>query len=242
MANTPVITRKDMREPDRFQVVANQAATWLAGRKKQAVIAAGSAVALLLVIGIATSIQSSRSEASGAAVSGLLELVGAPIVAKPVEGTPYKSFPTEEAKQKAVIAEADKVIGEHGTGQPGAMALLVRGDAHYALKEWDAAGADYQRFLQAAPSDDSLRFGALSGLALVAEAKSDLAAAAAAWERMGKEQPRFADRADLERARVLAAAGKADEAKAILTKFGEAHKESSLAGAASQRLAQLGAK
>jgi len=242
MANTPVMTRKDMREPDRFQVVAGQAATWLAGRKKQAAIVAGAVVALVLVVGIVSAVQASRAATAGAAMTALLESVGAPVVAKPAEGTPYKTFPAEEAKQRAVLAEAEKLIAAHGTGQPGVLAVLVKGDAHYALREWDAAAAEYDRFLASAPSGDSLRFGALMGLALVAEAKKDLGGAAAGYERLAKEAPRFADRADLERARVLAEAGKADEAKQILAKFGETHKESSLAGVAAQRLAQLGAK
>jgi hypothetical protein len=242
MANSPVMTRKDMREPDRFQVVAGQAATWLAGRKKQAAIVGGAVVALVLVVGIVSAVQNSRAATAGAEMTALLESVGAPVVAKPVEGTPYKTFPTEEAKQRAVLAEADALIAAHGTGQPGTLALLVKGDAHYALREWDAAAAGYEGFLKAAPADDSLRFGALTGLALVAEAKKDLAGAAAGYERLGREAPRYADRADLERARVLAEAGKVDEARQILTRFGEAHKESSLAGAAAQRLAQLGAK
>jgi predicted negative regulator of RcsB-dependent stress response len=242
MANSPVMTRKDMREPDRFQVVAGQAATWLAGRKKQAAIAGGAVVALVLVIGIVSAVQNSRAAAAGVAMTALLESVGAPVVAKPAEGTPYKTFPAEEAKQRAVLAEAEKLIADYGTSQRGILAVLVKGDAHYALREWDAAAAEYERFLKSAPADDSLRFGALMGLALVAEAKKDLAGAAAGYERLAKEAPRYADRADLERARVLAEAGKADEARQILGKFGETHKESSLASAAAQRLAQLGAK
>jgi tetratricopeptide (TPR) repeat protein len=242
MANSPVLSRKDMREPDRFQVVASQAATWLAARKKLAAIVAGVVVALVVVLGTVSAIQSSRADAAGAAVTALLETAGAPVLAKPAEGAPQKTFPTDEAKQRAVVAEAEKVIKAHGTGQPGVLAVLVKGDAHYALHEWDAAAAEYQRFLKATPADDSLRFGALLGLALVAEGKNDLPGAAAAYERLAKESPRFADRADLDRARVLALSGKVDEAKQILSKFGEAHKESSLTGAAAQQLAQLGAK
>ena len=98
MANSPVMTRKDMREPDRFQVVAGQAATWLAGRKKQAAIAGGAVVALVLVVGIVSAVQKSRAAAAGAAMTALLERVGAPVVAKPAVATPYKTCPAEESK------------------------------------------------------------------------------------------------------------------------------------------------
>ncbi len=242
MANSSVISRKDMREPDRFQVVASQAASWLAARKKQASIVGGAAVAVIIAVGAFATIQSSRAEAAGRATADLLTLVAAPVVAKPDATSTQKTFPTDEAKQRALVAEADKVLGEYGSSQPARLAILSKADALYALKDWDKAGAEYERFLKDAPKDDSLRFGALDGLGLVAEGKGDLAGAAKAYERMGQEAPKFADRADLERARVLAASGKADDARQILSKFGENHKDSPLAGEAAQQLAQLGAK
>jgi tetratricopeptide (TPR) repeat protein len=242
MANGSVLSRKDMREPDRFQVVANQAAAWVSARKKQVALVGGIAALALVAIAVVAAVQASRAEAAGNAASALLELVGAPVVAKPGEGSIARTFPTDEAKQRAVIAEADKVAARHGGTRAGALALLVKADALYSLHEWDKAGAEYERFLQAAPADDSLRFGALDGLGLVAEAKGDLAGAAKAYERMAKDAPGFADRADLERARVLAAAGKKDEARQLLAGFAASHKDSPLAGQAAQRLADLGAK
>ncbi len=242
MANSSVISRKDMREPDRFQVVASQAATWLAARKKQAAVVGGAAAAVIIAVGAVAAVQSSRADAAGAATGELLSLVAAPVVAKPDAGSTQKTFPTDDAKQRAILAEADKVLGKYGSSRPAQLALLVKGDALYGLKEWDKAGAEYERYLKDASKDDSLRFGALDGLGLVAEAKGDLGGAAQAYTRMAQQAPQFADRADLERARVLAAAGKVDEARQILSKFGENHKDSTLAGQAAQQLAQLGKK
>jgi tetratricopeptide (TPR) repeat protein len=242
MANSTVISRKDMREPDRFQVVATQAASWLAERKKKAAVVGGVAVAAILIIGVIAAIQTSRADAAGSATSSLLATVAAPILAQPETGSTQKSFPSDEAKQRAVVAEADKVLAAHGGSRAAGLAVLVKADALYALKQWDQAGAEYERYLQASPGDDSLRFAALNGLALVAEAKGDPAGAARAYERMAQQAPRYSDRADLERARVLAAAGKPDEARQILGKFAESHKDSMLAQQAAQQLAQLGAK
>jgi tetratricopeptide (TPR) repeat protein len=168
--------------------------------------------------------------------------VSAQVVAKPEAGSTQKSFPTDEAKQRAIVAQADKVLGAHGGSGAASLAVLVKADALYALKDWDKAAGEYERYLQLAPGDDSLRFAALDGLGLVAEAKGDLAGAAKAYERMAQQAPGFSDRADLERARVLAAAGKPDEARQILSKFAESHKDSALAQQAAQQLAQLGAK
>jgi tetratricopeptide (TPR) repeat protein len=242
MANSTIISRKDMREPDRFQLVATQAATWLAARKKQAAVVGGAAVAVILAVGVVATIQASRAEASGRATAELLGVVAAPVLAKPEAGSTQKSFPTDEAKQRAIVTQADGLLASYGSSRPAQLALLVKGDALYALKEWDKAGAEYERYLKAAPRDDSLRFGALDGLGLVAEGKGDLAGAAKAYQRMGQEAPKYADRADLERARVLAMAGKLDEARQLLGKFGESHKDSSLVAQAAQQLAQLGAK
>lgn len=242
MSNSSVISRKDMREPDRFQVVANQAASWLAARKKQALVAAAVAVVAIVAAGAFVAVQSSRAEAAGRATSGLLALAAAPVVAEPPAGTTEKTFRSEDEKQRAVVAAADEVLAKHGAGRIASLALLVKGDALFALKDWDKAAAEYERFLRDARKDDSLRFGALEGLGLVAEAKGDLEGAVRAYQRMGQEAPAFADRADVERARVLALAGKKDEARQILTSFATTHKESPLARQASQQLAQLGAK
>ena len=154
---------------------------------------------------------------------------------------PAGTFKTEEAKQKAIVAEAEAIVAAHGVTRVTAAALLAKADAHFALKEWDAAQAAYERFLAGAPADDSFRFLALENLGMLAEAKGDLAGAAQAFERMAKEAPAYADRADLDRARVLSAAGKTDEAKKILSTFSEVHKESVLQGLAAEQASQLGA-
>lgn len=240
MSDTPALSRKDMREPDRFQNVANQAASWLASRKKLIALAGGAAAVVVIAVGVVSSIQGSRAQQAGAAVSKLLSVVGATVmdVEKPPEGT----FKTEEAKQKAIIADADAIVGAHGLNSTTVVAVLAKANAHYALKEWDAAAAGYTQFLAEAREEDSFRFLALENLGLVAEAKGDLAGAAQAFERMAKEASPYADRADLNRARVLAAAGKAEDAKQILAKFSEVHKDSALSGEASEQLAKLGAK
>jgi tetratricopeptide (TPR) repeat protein len=242
MSNPSVLSRKDMREPDRFQVVANQAASWLSARKKLVALVGGPFVLVVVVVGVVLGVQSSRFEAAGHATSELLAVVSAPVMEAPPAGTTAKTFPTEEAKNRAIVAEADKVLAAEGVSRATLLAVMAKADAHYGLKEWDAAAAQYSRFLADAAPDDSLRFLALEDLGLVAEEKGDLAGAAQAFERMAKEAPAYADRADLDRARVLAAAGKAEEARQILTKFGETHPRSMLGREAAQQLQQLGVK
>jgi hypothetical protein len=242
MSKPDVLTRKDMKEPDKFQQAATQAASWIATRRKHVVYAGAAAVGALLVVAVLSAVQARRAERSGAAASDLLQAMGGEISSVPLPGLPGPFYASEEARQRAVAAAAERVIAEHpGTGA-ATLAALARGDAHLRLREWDLARGAYERFLADAAKDDSLRFGALEGLALAAEGAGDLEASAQAYERLGREAPAFADRADLERARVLARAGKTAEAKDLLAAFGDRHKESLLTAEASQQLTRLGGK
>lgn len=242
MSNPSALSRKDMREPDRFQVAATQAASWLAAHKRLAGMVAGGAVLLVVAIGVGLALQSRSADSAGRATTELTRLLGAQVATTPPAGSTAKSFPTEEAKNNAILAEADKILAEHGAGQRTLLAVLAKGSAHFALKEWDAAAAAYGSYLAEASQDDSLRFAALENLGIIAEQKGDLAAATQAFERMAKEAPAYADRADLDRARVLKAAGKAEDARQLLTKFAENHPKSTLKQEASQELQRLGAK
>jgi tetratricopeptide (TPR) repeat protein len=240
MSSPDTIRHKDLKEPDKFQQTATQAAGWLASHKKPVYAALGAVAAAVVIAGIVSAVQARREEQAGAAAGKLLENLSATVSSVPLPGAPGPFFPNEEAKQRAVVASADAILSEYGGTGAAEIAALAKGDAHLALKEWDAAAKAYEAFLSGADADDTLRFGALEGLALVAEAKGDLAGAAAGFERLAKEAPAFADRADLERARVLAAAGKVDEARKVLGGFAEAHPQSQLKAEAAARLARLG--
>jgi tetratricopeptide (TPR) repeat protein len=242
MSKPEVITRKDMKEPDKFQQAATQAATWIAARRRHVVLAGAAVVGVVVLLAIMDAVRAGRDERASAAANQLLQTMSATVSSVPLPGAPGPLFPTDEARQRAVVAVAEKLVAEHGGTGAAQLALLALGDAHARLGEWEPARSAYDRFLAAAPKDDSLRFGALEGLALAAEAKGGPDAALQAWERVGREAPAFSDRADLERARVLAAQGKGKDAKELLASFGEKHKDSLLSGEASERLARLGGK
>jgi tetratricopeptide (TPR) repeat protein len=242
MAKQHVLTRKDMKEPDKFQQAATQAASWISSRRRHIAFAGLAVVAAVLVLAVLSAIQERRAESAGAAASDLLQAMGGEISSVPLPGLPGPFYPSEEARQRAVAAAADRVLAQYpGTGAES-LAALAKGDAHLRLREWDQAKSAYERFLAKAPKGDSLRFGALEGIALAEEGKGNLDAAAQAYERMGREAPAFGDRADLERALLLARAGKASEAKELLSSFAERHKDSQLTVEASQELARLGGK
>jgi tetratricopeptide (TPR) repeat protein len=242
MSKSGELTRKDMKEPDQFQVVAGQAASWLKGHGRPALVAGGVTVLVLVVALVITSLRERSAAAAGALLSDVYKAAGGEISSIPLPGLPGPFFATDAARQKAVLEAAAKVLAQYPATRAAAMASLAKGDAHLRLGEWDAAASAYQGYLAAAGKDDPFRFGALEGLALVAEAKGGPDGALAAWARLAAEVPAQSDRADLEKARVLAAAGKMAEARQLLTAFGEAHKGSPLAGEAAERLSKLGGK
>jgi len=231
------LTRREMKGPDKFQVAAAEAAEWAARRQKTIVAAAVAILAIVAgVIGV-TSWLDARKASAGGALYHAADVASGEISSVPLPGIDRPIFPTQEAKYRAQIAAAAQVRDEHGGTRAAVTASLLEGSARLALKEWDAAAAAFQHYLSEAPASDELRFGAFDGLARAQEAKGDLAAAAKTWEQAAGIAF-FKDRATLERARVLAKAGNADEAKKALESV---PKDGPLAAEAQERLSRLGA-
>ena len=100
--------------------------------------------------------------------------------------------------------------------------------------------SDLESYLTSAPPKDSLAFVAIEGIARAKEAKGDAAGALSAFERLQTQCPARADRASLERSRILARTGKPDEARKLLQAFPQDFKESQLRPEADKQLAALG--
>jgi tetratricopeptide (TPR) repeat protein len=242
MAKNAEMTRKDMKEPDQFQVVAGEAATWLTGHKQKALLIGGLAAAAVLVAFIVSAVRDRSAAAAGALLAEVYQAAGGEISTVPLPGVPGPFYPSDQARQQAVLEAAGKVLAQYPTSRAAVAATLAKGDAHLRRGEWDAAASAYQAYLTAATRDDAFRFGALEGLALVAEGQGQTDAALAAWARLASEVPGQSDRADLAKARLLAAGGKTAEARQVLAGFSEAHKGSPLASEATDLLAKLGGK
>lgn len=242
MSKSAELSRKEIKQPDQFQVVAGEAASWMTGHRRQTLLVVG-AVAALLVAAIAfLAVRERRSTAAATLLSELYRTSGAEISAVPLPGVPGPFFPSDGARQQAVVAAADRLLAEAPGTSQAALAALAKGDALLRLAQYEPSIAAYQLYLSTARRNDSFRFAALEGLALAAEGKGDSEGALAGWVRLGGEVTAQADRADLERARLLAAAGKADEARTLLAAFGDNHKGSMLTGEAAERLAKLGGR
>lgn len=239
------LTRKEMKGPDRFQAIAGKAATWAAGHQRQISLAVVGLLAAVVVAAGVAIWRHGREEKAGALLYRALDtldglVTSASVPSLDAAGRPV--FRSSDEMRKAVVAAAGDVRREYPSSTAAETAALASGDAHLRLGEWDAAIADYQAFLQRAPANDSLRFGALDGLARALEGKGDLDKGAATFERLGAEVPFMKGRATLERARLLAKAGKVDEAKKLLASFPGEVKDPILEAEARERLAKLGGK
>ncbi len=231
------LTRKEMKGPDRFQVAAADAASWMAKHQKQMTLGAVAVVALAAIAAVASYALDSRRSTSGGLLSRAIEAASGEVSSIPLPNVDRPIYKTLDEKEQAVIAAANKVRERAGGTRSATAATLLEANAHLALREWDKAISAYQSYLSSAPADDSLRFAGLDGLARAQEGKGDLAAAAQTYEKAAQISF-FKDRATLERARVLAKAGKADDAKKALETV---PKDSPLAPEVHEQLARLAA-
>jgi tetratricopeptide (TPR) repeat protein len=235
------ITRRDMKGPDRFQVAATGAVEWAAAHRKAVLGVLGVlGAAAVAALAVQYAVRSSRDQAGGRLYAALAAVAGE-ISAVPLPGVDRPLFRSEEERAQAVVDAAERVRTEHPGSRAAATAALAVGDAYLRLRAWDKAKAAFEAYLGAAGAGDSLRFAAHDGVARALEGKGDLAGAADAFERAGQEAS-YRDRAALERARVLARAGRAEEARKILQAFPEEHKNSPLKTEAAERLGRLGGK
>ncbi|BDG07589.1 tetratricopeptide repeat protein [Anaeromyxobacter paludicola] len=242
MSKTEVITRKEMKGPDKFQVAAGEAAGWARSHEKQIVAGVvGALVVVGVILGIGQYLHG-RELKAGALLYRALDAADGEISTVPLPGVQKPLFKSESERQQAVLAAAEDVRKQYPSSDAARTAALLAADAQLRLGKPDESIATYRAWLDAAGKGDALRFAALEGLAAAHEAKNDLDAAAKDYEQLGREVTFYKDRAALERARVLAKAGKADEAKKILATFADDFKESPLKTEAQERLARLGGK
>ncbi len=233
------LTRKEMKGPDRFQVAVSDAAHWASQRQKHLLIAIAVVVVVALgVVGI-VSYTESRQTSAGGLLYRAIDAAGGEVSSVPLPNFDRPVYKTADEKARAVLSAAEQVRSERGGTRAATTAALLEGDAQLSLHAWDKAIAAYKAFLDGAPSDDSMRFAALDGMARAQEGKGDLDAAAKTYQQAA-EIAFYKDRATLERARVLAQAGKVDEARKAVESVSKDAKDPALQAEAQERLARLG--
>jgi hypothetical protein len=234
------LTRKDMKAPDAFQSAAGKAAAWITGKQKGILAGVLGALAVVAIVLGVMGWMESRKSTAGALLYRTLDDADGQISSVPLPGVSVPIFANAEAQYRAVLGRADELRKAYPSTEAAHTAALAAAAANLRLAAWDAAIADYEAYLAKAQPKDSLSFLAVEGIGRAKESKGDLAGALAAFEKLQAGTPARADRAALERARLLTKSGKPDEARTLLQAFPQDFKESQLRPEADAQLAALG--
>jgi hypothetical protein len=226
------LDRKQLKQPDEFQIFAGRAMQWVAENQGR-VVAVIVALALITVgaWGFAA-YRGSREEKAGAALSEALEVASQPLATEGT-GAPVNTFLTKEDREKAVIAALQKVRAEFGGSRAAQTALAEVAFHEQTSGDNAAATKDLQDFLSSAGADHPLRFVAQESLGYALEAQGKIDEAKAAFDKL--RDLGMPSQADFQGARLALVQGKPD-AKAQLEKVAKDYpKEAELAREASER-------
>jgi TolA-binding protein len=242
------LTKKELKEPDAFQRVGDQARDWMEKRLNLILIIA----ALVLVGGAGAALASyvsQRGEEKAAAELGAqLKLLSRPVQEgaeappQPVEGQD-PPFKTEKEKHEAIAkAMADFRSNHKGTRAAGTAALALA-DAQFKLGQYDQASTAYKAYLEAAPKEDPMRAAAQEGLGYSFEAQKQYDQAFTAFGELAKTKGEFlAGMGQYHQARILVLQGKKDEAAKMLSDLTTAHPGTAAARLAQDRITVLAAE
>ena len=132
-------------------------------------------------------------------------------------------YKTTKDRSEAVFKAVDALAGQYGSSDAAKRGLLLKAGLLFDQGKYAEAEAIYRQFVDSKPTDASLLSAANEGLGLCAEARSDFAAAFAAFDRQANE-PFARDRARLHQARVYIKQGNKQKAvdmyKELLAKAG----------------------
>ena len=161
--------KSDVEVEDEFIASAGKVATTLSPHRKKLVVLLS--LVLLVAVGVATWdwYQKKQTRKLTAEVDGVIELLHAPIAGD--EGTAAEgTFPTEEARDSAVLAAFGKLAG--GSSSPSLRAAkLLEAESLMNIGKYDEAIASYRAFLQA-KVPEALRVSAREGIGYALEAKA----------------------------------------------------------------------
>lgn len=227
------LDRKQLKQPDEFQVVAGKALRWILDNQGR-VIAGVVAVAVIAVGAWAfASWRDSREEKAGAALSEALELASRPLAGEAAPGEPQDSFATKAERDKAVIGALQKVRSQFGGSRAAQTAQAELGFHEQSAGESAAAAKDLQDFLSSAGREHPLRAMAQEALGYALEAQGKLDDAKAAFEKLRDDG--MPSHADFQAARLALLQGKPD-AKAQLEKVAKDYpKDQGIAREANER-------
>lgn len=203
------IRKKDIqeaRQPDAVLVGATSAFDWIVERQKAVV---GALAVILLAVGVysvMTSQADSARRETGAKLAAAAANLTKPVIEK---STDEKSFPSKDAKQKAIEESLGAVAKDRPGSNAAEVASMALARTAIDAGKFDDAISAYETYLKSHP-DGAMALFAHEGLGYAYEGKGELDKAQASFERMTAGAP---GRAALHKARILEKQGKKDEAR-----------------------------
>lgn len=238
---TSKLDKHELKQPDEFVSWGTRAAHYAADN---AFLVLGGVVVSLLLIASVFGWMHNRGarevEAAQALYAGEKILEGdMKGMEQKLRGLGLAGLPDQNLEDlKKAIAEFDKVAAEYAGTKTARRAKAMAGDTYMELGDWDNAAKSYE---EAAGGTAVEKFYAISGMGHAYEAKGAHDQAAGAYRRLADDaQAMFRDVATLDLARVLAASGKQEDAKALLADFANDFPDSALKTQAATKLATLG--
>lgn len=227
------LSRKELRQPDEFQVVAGRAMEWIVARQKPILIGLGAlAIAGAAAWGLDAA-RRSREQRAGAALDEAIAIETRPIAGEGYAPPAMETFATREERTRAAIAALEKVRSDAPSTRAARTALAELG--FVKLKGGDAAGAAQalSDYLDRAGKGEALRPFAVESLGYAFEAQGKLDEARAAFARLAEEGA--PQRAALQQARISLLQGK-PEAKQLLEQVAKDYPKDPVALEAQQRV------
>lgn len=233
------LTKQELKAPDEFHTLGNRAAAFAAKNPAMAIVAA--LVPLLVVGGIfAMSQQSEQREVAAASKLFAGEKLLAPEGSGQMKGLRIPGFSDPKPDDlRGAIGVFQDVAREFPGSKAERRAHLLAGDSYLTLKDYDGAVKEFEAASGAGTEME--RYYALSGKGHALEGKQAWDDAAGAYRRIVDDATMLnRDLAALDLSRVLVKAGKPDDAKAVLGKFGTDFPNSAMKSDADAKLAALG--
>jgi tetratricopeptide (TPR) repeat protein len=160
---TGKITRQELKEPDKFQVMLSRGMAYLAENKKIIYTAGAVFVAVLLIAG-----------------GWYFYDLDMEKRAQQIYARSFYTAPGDTAVATGVYKE---VLAKYPRSRAAALANYRLAGLYYQQKDFDAAIRHYEAFLQQAPDQNDLKTIAYMGLGHCHEAKKDFKNALAAFEK-----------------------------------------------------------
>jgi tetratricopeptide (TPR) repeat protein len=251
------ISKKELKQPDEFVSfwthVGEQAGKWATEYRRPLLIASTALATAVIGLIVLTTVSESHAKKASDELARIERIATAELrpegsPATNPDGSPLANdgvphFKTAKERAEATLKELDAFVAS--SGNPLRMqGRFERGPLLLSLGRADEAVKAYEDILKEGP-DDRLRFLAHEGLGYAQEAKGDLAAAAAAFDKLTedaavfKEGGFYKERAAFHKARLAELRGNSDEAKKLYREVLDKNPTSSLRDEISNRLAVL---